>query len=395
MRRLFFGLPFLARIFILQLLVIFACALGSFKNLTWWDGEWYAHIINHGYSATLSADPTVHDKGNVGFFPGYPLAGWIVQKILSGGGDAFPAIYALLIVSFIFAFLTWVYLAKWLALHKDLYARPKMILFALYPFTLFLYVAYSEAIYTAFVLGFFYFTECFLLKQADLAMDENSRPPRDSLPYSASFYFFLALVHGLLMNSTRLLGVVFVIYPLIRAFQLQRARIPAVFLWWGSYLGTASFFLYCEFKFHAWNFYFITEEAIWGTKVDWKAVFPPSELFNFARPLRADTTGKYVTLAIGVYLTYRLCELLKSRRFREPLLALVLVCGMFWGEHIFGRAAWKFAGMGRMMIPVITLMLPYYSMKPSLTRKWFFIGLIFMALQIAYALKFARYGWVA
>ncbi len=396
MRRYFLKLSFPVQVFLIQFFLILACAFFNLRHMILWDGDWYIHITQIGYSNFYSADPTVPNLGNVGFFPGYPFAGFLVQRILGLGGDGFPPEYALLIVSFTCAILSFHFLMKWLALHQDSFARPKVILLALYPFTIFFYYVYTESLFCLMVLGFFYYSELFIRSMAVKSGTGSNRGVTEQIQRSVRIrYFMLALAFGFYMNATRMLGVVLVLYPLIRAFQIGKAKLPALALWLGSSLSVVFFFIYCQIQFGAWDFYFITENKIWGTRVDWSKLFPPTILFDFSRPLRGDTTGKYVTLVLGGYLTYRLFKLLKERDWKNPLLALVLVSGMFWGENLIGRTSWDYAGMGRYLIPVMVLMLPFMEIKPRWNRKWIVVGIIFLSLQIAYALKFARHGWVA
>jgi hypothetical protein len=360
--------------------LVFACAFFSFRNLTHWDAEWYRQIVEVGYSSVHSADPNVEGRGNVGFFPGYPLACYLVKKILGLGSDAFPTTGALLIVSNGFAILTWVFLEKWLSIFREPKPRVKMLLLAAFPYTFFFYLAYSESLFTSMILGFVYFAEKML-------REDNEK--------KANRYFLFSVICGFFMNFTRVLGVVMVFYPIFRAFQTGEKRGRAALLALGSLLSPLVFFAYCSQKFGAWDFYFQSERNIWGTYVDWSRLFPPKTLFDFRRPFHADTVSKYTTILTGIWLTWTLVNLLRAKRFLEPVFAMVLVCGMVWGEYLLGRTSWDYGGMGRYMVPVFALMLPFVPMEPKKNWKWIAIFAVLAGFEIAYALKFGRHGWVA
>jgi hypothetical protein len=129
--------------------------------------------------------------------------------------------------------------------------------------------------------------------------------------------------------------------------------------------------------------------------VDFGKLFPPRTLFNFSRPFHADTVGKYITVLTGVFLTWQALRAIKEKRFSDPYFIVVLVSGMLWGETLLGRTSWDFSGMGRYLIPVLALNLPFFKIDPKLNWKWIAICAVMIGFQIAYALKFGRHGWVA
>ena len=369
----------------IQFFLVFACAYFRFFNLTHWDGEWYRQIVEVGYNAVHSADPFAEGKGNVGFFPGYPLAVYIVKKILGFGTDRFPTTGALLLVSNGFAVLTWYFLQKWIELIDPIEQKPavqkaKLFLLAFYPFIFFLYCAYTESLFISMTLGFIYFSEKVIRE------DDQKKSFR---------FLLLALVCGFEMNLTRLLGIVMVAYPILRALQTREKIKRSLLLAAGTLLSPVSFFFYCWLKFGAWDFYFQTELAIWGTYIDIGRLFPPKTLFDFHRPLYSNTMGKYVTILTGFFLTAKLIELLKQKLWLEPFFAIVLVCGMMWGEYLLGRTSWDYVGMGRYLIPVFALILPFLKIEPKFNWKWAAFSVLMIGFQIAYALKFGRHGWVA
>ena len=371
---------FALRLTVISFFLVYACAYFNLFNLTHWDGEWYRQLVNIGYSSVHSADPNVEGKGNVGFFPGYPLACYLVKKILGLGTDAFPTTGALVLTSNLFAVLLWVYLEKWLNLFGEKFTRAKILLLACYPYCFFFYCSYTESMFISMLMGFVYFSERWLREE-----DEKK----------SWRLFGLAILHGFLMNFTRLVGFVIVIYPVIRALQTREKLMRATLITLTSTTGIAVFLAYCQIKFGAWDFYFVSEKTVWNTYVEWSKLLPPTELFNFSRPFHADTVSKYVCIGLGMFLTWKLIELVRKRLWLSPYFAILLVSGMMWGEYLLGRTSWNFSGLGRYLIPVFALILPFLKIEPKLNWKWVTIGAVLLVFQIAYALKFCRHGWVA
>jgi hypothetical protein len=373
-------LTFPTRLTLIQAFLVLACAGFQPLLLSYWDAGWYRGIVDLGYRSDFP-----DARGNVGFFPGYPAVALILKTVFSFGVHFLSTDFALLLVSLSFSFLLFNFLSTWIQTQTQnpAQAEPriqhaKLILFALYPFSFFFYTAYSESLFTASVVGFILFSEKLL--QGETHKDRN---------------FCLALAFGFLMCFTRLLGLVFIVYPIFRALQIQQKKLPALFLLVGSSLGCALFFAYCYFQFGAWDFYFISERAIWGSYFDWHKLFPPTTLFHLTPPFKGDTIGKVVTVVFGVYLTKKLFELIREKAFRDPLFALILVNGMYWGANFLGRTSLNFVGMGRYLLPGIALMLPFINVNLKSKRTLILVTLIFLALQIGYVITFVQHGWVA
>src|SRR4051812_33968824 len=48
--------------------------LGAISRvLSWWDGQWYLHIVAHGYQHQVPAGSGAAAESTLAFFPGYPL----------------------------------------------------------------------------------------------------------------------------------------------------------------------------------------------------------------------------------------------------------------------------------------------------------------------------------
>ncbi|MBS1958064.1 MAG: hypothetical protein JST80_01200 [Bdellovibrionales bacterium] len=375
-----------------QFFVAICCAFFDWHHLAIWDGKWYGHIVDFGYQSVLSPDP---DKkfGNVGFFPGYPVFASLWKMIFQVSTDA-----ALLIGSSIASLLTWFYFAEYLDVRGDSKKLGNLLWMWVWPFSFLFVCGYSESTNAATVMGFVLFSEKWILSLSE------SKP---EAPRKSWMWFALACFHGYAMTATRLLSVLFVFYPFLRALQLRptiTTLSKSFLIALVSVMGMISFFVFCHYEFGAWNFYYISEERVWATYVDWGKLFPPYELFDFERPLRADTLGKYLTIAFGFYFCYLTYDITKNKKFRSQIAALYLVCGMFWGAYLIGRTSWQFKGMGRMLIPIMLLLMPDFKLPdctsikgfPAVKRAaWGFLWMILFILQVVYAAKFARNGWVA
>jgi hypothetical protein len=108
-----------------------------------WDGFHYLELAQNGYPSKLNTAPS----GKVGtsihaFFPAYPIAIRIVDKVLPGGPFA-AAITISLFFGAIATFLLWLLTAR---LGDVDAANRAVILFCVFPGTLFFNFAYSESL---------------------------------------------------------------------------------------------------------------------------------------------------------------------------------------------------------------------------------------------------------
>jgi hypothetical protein len=236
------------------------------------DSGWYQNIVEDGYFSPPVL--TKENRGNVAFFPGYPL---LVRGVKAG--LATDTKTAALLASQVAAWLFWTYLL----LFFQRWQVPKrlqvlgVLLVATHPGAFFLVAAYSESLFLAATAGFLYWT---------------SSAGRGA--------FVLAAAHGLVMTATRLVGVPLVIFPLILVClgvkpsggaRFQRAS-PTGTLekcptgWTGlrpwlralsvgaiGSLGAVLFFAYCAWRFGDWNLYGKTEQIGWGVRPDYLGLF--------------------------------------------------------------------------------------------------------------------------
>jgi Gpi18-like mannosyltransferase len=141
---------------VVQLLLIAWLAPGngpSIKDrLLAWDGGWFVRVATEGYAHTYSYDSNGQMIGNgLAFFPGYPL---LIRAVHALGTDAG---IAALIVSWMASAVAAVLLYL---LGADLVGRRfglvLMLLFVTAPMSVVLSMGYSEAVFSAFVIGMFY-----------------------------------------------------------------------------------------------------------------------------------------------------------------------------------------------------------------------------------------------
>jgi hypothetical protein len=244
--------------------ILLACLLAgggssreAYERLYRWDGGWYASIINNGYFS-----PSVMSQGfigNVAFFPGYPFAADGIKRLLNLSTPT-----ALLLTAQLACWSFWTYLLLFFR-RWELPTRVQVLgvlLIASHPAAFFLIASYSESLFLTGLLGFLYWSDS---------------PSRGS--------FWLAAAHGFVMTVTRLVGVPVVIIPLCRAFfsadgvdgRGEAARVRrwgrALFLGALAALGAFSFFVYCRFRFGAWDTYMQTGYFGWNITPDYGGLF--------------------------------------------------------------------------------------------------------------------------
>lgn len=178
-----------------------------------WDSGWYQYIADNGYAYTPG------QQGPVAFFPAYPL-------LMRGGAAVVGNVYlAGILVTLASGVGATVLFWKWLMERlSPAAARVSLLLFALFPYSFFLYGAvYADALFIVAVLGAF-------------TLVEHDRP-------------WLAGVAGAVATAARPIGVVLVVALVVRV--LERGHRPGwrpagVLL---SGLGIAGFCLYLWTRF--------------------------------------------------------------------------------------------------------------------------------------------------
>jgi hypothetical protein len=219
------------------------------------DSGWYQSIVEDGYFSPPVL--TKENRGNVAFFPGYPLFVRGVKAALATDTKT-----AALLASQVAAWLFWTYLLLFL----QRWRIPRrlrvlgVLLVATHPGAFFLVAAYSESLFLAAAAGFLYWT---------------SSAGRGA--------FVLAAAHGLVMTGTRLVGVPLVIFPLILMFLVGeplgraglRPWLRALSLGAIASLGAGLFLAYCAWRFGDWDLYSKTEQVGWDVRPDYFGLFSP------------------------------------------------------------------------------------------------------------------------
>ncbi|MGA0879461.1 MAG: hypothetical protein ACO3SP_10115 [Ilumatobacteraceae bacterium] len=114
--------------------------------LTSWDGIWYMRIVRYGYPVHVPPNITYDDtQARVAFFPAYPYLVRVVDRILPGG-DTAAALATNFLLGAVFVVLVGFLAREWFG---DEAMGRAMIVVALFPGSLVLSLAYSEALLLA------------------------------------------------------------------------------------------------------------------------------------------------------------------------------------------------------------------------------------------------------
>ncbi len=235
----------------LQIFLIFLWSKGDdyasiFKGLIQWDSHWYLGIVQQGYQF-VGFDKIAYEQSNVAFFPGYPLAVAAISRLL--GVDPELGLY---LTAQLFCWLMWIYFflfcRRWQI--PTLWQVLASLIILVYPSSFYLVVGYSESLFIASLLGFFYWS-----------MDLNSLRPA-----------LLAGIHGLVMSATRIVGLPVALVPLLRLSRRWFWTAGAVVL---ALLGGLSFLLYCQLRFGRWDLYMEMQRYFGPSSFDYLAIIRP------------------------------------------------------------------------------------------------------------------------
>lgn len=126
--------------------------------LTSWDGIWYMRIVRFGYPTYVPPNITYDDtQARVAFFPAYPYSVRFLDHLLPGG-DTFAALVTNFVLGGIFIVLVGLLARAWFG---DGAMGRAMMVVALFPGSLVLSLAYSEALLLTLAAG------CLLLLQRE------------------------------------------------------------------------------------------------------------------------------------------------------------------------------------------------------------------------------------
>jgi len=375
-----------------------------FKGLTQWDSHWYLGIVRRGYQF-VGFDKIAYEQSNVAFFPGYPLAVAAISRLL--GVDPELGLY---LTAQLFCWLMWIYFflfcRRWQI--PTLWQVLASLIILVYPSSFYLVVGYSESLFLASLLGFFYWS-----------MDLNA-------PWPA----FLAGIHGLVMSATRIVGLPVALVPLLRLSRRWFWTAGAVVL---ALLGGLSFFLYCQLRFGRWDLYMEMQRYFTGVQANYQALFQAHTyvlsperwqvLLSPSAPLQdpglwSDALSQlFVSVTLGSLVVTGLLDGLsvvagKSRRWQERLGFHLAAWAMFYiavaGMSPLGQRSMIRYCLPVHLVQVLALLhwakhtdfgfLPLWA-RPHLSRVlklgYGLLGLIFLVLNQILTWRYVHHLWVA
>jgi len=382
----------------------------SYRNLFRWDSVWYASIAQDGYRA--AKDPylghpartldTMGELSNGGFFPGYPLVGGLVARLLP-----VPIDVALLLAAQLATVGLWAYLLLLLDRWK---VRPMirgLVVITLFSYltSFFLVSAYSESTFLFALLGYLYWS------------GKDGRAA-----------FVLAALHGILLTSTRLLGLPLVLLPFLKswldddqpAFAVSAARVVRHSNMLGlaalSLLGIVGVFAWSQLAFGRWDYYFFIQSRGWGVRADY--LYPLSHAADLLFPTSRDGWQNPVALnrlatAGGLWslIVLTVTDVFLSWKYdgvRSPVRAMLLVAAWILVYlSVAGLAGKGLQSMSRYMMIVfvlIALTAAHLSTSLPVRRPWARRTLVALLLagcawsfwlQIKLGAAFTAGQWVA
>lgn len=390
---------------VMQIAVAVACARtdGSLADrylaLVQHDSYWFANIIDRGYGTIV---PPIERKemevSNVAFFPGYPiLAGALKQLTGLSTGQS------LLLIAQAAACGFWTYFflfcQRWkLPLSLQIFGA---LAIALHPAAFFLVAGYSESLFLFSLAGFIYWS----------TSDRRGAA-------------ILAVLHGIVMSGTRIVGLPCAIFPVARALYqgrfdskknfgqwLARFRKPILVMFL-SMLGGLAFFAYCQVRWSRWDIYMLTQSEGWAIEPDYLAVFKP-ENYHFALPpLYDERAASQLTSALAgvIFILIGLVELsaawLGRRDWRERF-GFYLSAAIIYYISVSGVASVGLESMLRydLCVHAFIVLAALHFLRDfrfgSRTARAFatvFVALLFAAglgLQGYYVWNFTQGNWVA
>lgn len=228
-----------------------------FDKLFRWDAVWYESISSRGFQYSVN-QVIRHSHSNAAFFPGFPLSVRLVQQV-----TRLDPRHATVVASALAAWGFWFFilrmLQRWNA--SRLLQVTAIISIFCYPSSFYLIAGYAESLFLVSILAFWFFVA--------------EKP---------SFVF--ASVSGIILTSTRLVGVPLAVLPFLQALieshvgpmLLHQVRYRRL-IWRGllisavSLIGILMFFAFCHYRFERWDLYFLLQKLGWGHFADYLAPF--------------------------------------------------------------------------------------------------------------------------
>lgn len=400
-------LPTAVGLMLFQLFTALFVTGGRLSRLVYWDATWYRDIAERGYSVTLPLTHQAAGGSNIAFFPAFPLWTAIVLRVLPVDSNA-----AVLIASWIACIGMWAY---FVCLLKRLGVRPAWCGIALaawlvQPGAFYGVAGYSEPLFTAALLGYVHWST--------RAITERRWA-----------FAALAVLHGAVLSSTRILGVPCVAYPLLliffRAhvagrFELgpERRRelgfgLPLALLSLSGFLG---FLAYCSVRWGQWNLYWEANRVGWNVFFDpWKLLTPSYYTEIFFVGNLSEVLGRLLTVAtlLGAIFLLRAFWRRRSEPGPPVLLALATLNLGLMAETIIGSHGMH--SMIRYLVPIHALLIPQAvafaqsrsdratasnrespkSPRLGAWATWGLLALWLYAVQIMFVIRYSRNEWVS
>ena len=370
-----------------------------YSSLVQHDSYWFANIIERGYQTIV---PPIGHKtmeiSNVAFFPAYPAIAAVLRYGLRIETDK-----ALLVTAQAATVGFWSYFflfcQKW-DLSPTLRFFGALSILA-HPAAFFLVAGYSESLFLMAVVGFIYWA---------------GREGRAAN--------MLAVLHGILMSATRIVGIPCAAAPLVQRICAQgweALRRPrewvrlygrAIALTIVATIGAVSFFLYCQLRWGHWDIYMLTQSSGWAISPDYLAVFRPSS-YRWVVPALNDPTAMSqmsVTTGALFFIVVAACELVPAirRSTNWPVrISLYFCAAIIFYISVSGVASVAMESMVRYHFAVHALtVLALLHFLRQFTRPPVYVRALGMAavalasvagltLQGWYIWNFTRGNWVA
>jgi hypothetical protein len=260
-----------------------------YESLVQHDGFWFENIVDRGYQTIVP--PITHkvmEVSNVAFFPAYPVLASLIQSVVRIDTEAALPLAAQLAA---WGFWTYFFLfcERW-KLSNTLRFFGALAIVA-HPAAFFLIAGYSESLFLFALLGFIYWS--------------GADGPTAKI---------WAVLHGMIMSATRIVGVPCAAFPVIRAvFAKGWSALGNPRRWLRNYgsaiavtvaaiFGAISFFVYCQVRWGRWDMYLLTQEAGWDVEPDYFAVFRLSSYRWLVPPLNDPTQMSQMAMTVGALL---------------------------------------------------------------------------------------------
>jgi hypothetical protein len=370
-----------------------------YSSLVQHDGFWFENIVDRGYQTIVPPiNHKVMEVSNVAFFPGYPVLANLVQLVFRVESET-----ALLIAAQIAAWGFWTYFflfcERW-KLSTTLRFFGALVI-AAHPAAFFLIAAYSESLFLMALLGFIYWSSA------------EGRAAK-----------ILAVLHGMFMSATRIVGVPCAAFPIVRdLFKKGWSALRDPRRWFQNYGGSIAitilaifgaifFFAYCQIRWGRWDLYMLTQSAGWNIEPDYLAVFRLSNYRWLLPALNDPTEMSQMSMTAGALLLVAIAivELLPAiRRKTEPAtrIGIYFCAAVIYYISVSGVASLDMESMLRYefcMHALIVLAFLHFLRQfrlPPVSVRALGIAVVVIACAVSlsvqgwYVWNFTRGNWVA